>query len=145
MIHNIKDDNFKTEVLENQGPVLVDFYADWCMPCKMLGPVIEKSAEKYDGKIKVCKVNVDEAPQTASTYQIMSIPTLAFFKNGKLENKSMGALTEEKLSTEIEESPSSASLTIALQPGTSLLSCSTISLSIFHPCLFSIFHLSLEW
>ena len=108
MINNIKDDNFTKEVLENEGPVLVDFWAPWCIPCKMLGPVIEKVAEKYDSKIKVCKVNVDEAPQTNSDYQIMSIPTLGFFWNGKLKNKSVGVPTQEDLEAKIESFLSSA-------------------------------------
>jgi thioredoxin len=103
MINNLKDDNFTKEVLENEGPVLVDFWAPWCMPCKMLGPVIEKIAEKYDGKIKVCKVNVDEAPQTASNYQIMSIPTIGFFSSGKLKDQSVGVPTQEDLESKIED------------------------------------------
>lgn len=108
MINNINDDNFREEILNNEGPVLVDFWAPWCMPCKMLGPVIEKVAEKYDGKIKVCKVNVDEAPKTASEYQIMSIPTINFFKDGKVVNQSVGVPTQEDLEAKIESFLSSA-------------------------------------
>ncbi|MCK5358522.1 MAG: thioredoxin [Elusimicrobiales bacterium] len=102
MIHNIKDDNFKKEVLENMGPVLVDFWAPWCMPCKVLGPIIEQVADKYDGKIKVCKVNVDDSPQTASDYQIMSIPTIIYFNNGKVENQATGVPSSEELESAIE-------------------------------------------
>ncbi len=108
MIHNIKDDNFTKEVLENEGPVLVDFWAPWCMPCKMMGPMLEKANAKYDGKIKFCKVNVDEAQQTASNYQIMSIPTLAFFNNGKIVNQTMGVSSQKKLEEDIESVISTA-------------------------------------
>jgi len=108
MINKIKDDNFTKEVLENEGPVLVDFWAPWCMPCKMMGPMLEKADAKFDGKIKVCKVNVDEAPKTASSYQIMSIPTVAFFQNGKIVNQTVGVSSQEELEKNIESVISSA-------------------------------------
>jgi len=79
---NINDINFKQEVLEESLPVLVDFWAEWCGPCRMVAPVVEQIAKEYKGKLKVCKLNVDEAPKTASSYGIMSIPTLAIFKKG---------------------------------------------------------------
>jgi len=83
-------------------PVLVDFWAEWCMPCRIVAPVVEAIAKKYKGKLKVCKVNVDEAPATSSEYGIMSIPTLAIFKNGKVADKIIGALPEAELEASIK-------------------------------------------
>jgi len=96
------DKNFKQEVLESDLPVLVDFWATWCGPCLMVAPVVEQIAKKYKGKLKVCKLNVDEAPETASDYGIMSIPTLAIFKKGKVADKIVGALPKEELEVAIK-------------------------------------------
>jgi len=96
---NTNDANFKEEVLKSDLPVLVDFWAEWCMPCRMVAPVVEAIAKKYNGKIKVCKLNVDEAPTTSSAYGIMSIPTLAFFKNGELVDKIIGVVPESSLAS----------------------------------------------
>ena len=93
----VNDENFKQEVLESNVPALVDFWADWCMPCRMVAPVVEEIAKEYQGKLKVCKLNVDEARNTASDYGIMSIPTLAIFKNGKVVDKIVGALPKTEL------------------------------------------------
>ena len=93
----VKDENFKQEVLESDVPVLVDFWAEWCMPCQMVAPVVEEIAKEYQGKLKVCKLNVDEARNTASDYGIMSIPTMAIFKNGKVIDKVVGALPKAEL------------------------------------------------
>ena len=93
----VNDENFKQEVLESDVPTLVDFWADWCMPCHMVAPVVEEIAREYQGKLKVCKLNVDEARNTASNYGIMSIPTLAIFKNGKVADKIVGALSKTEL------------------------------------------------
>ena len=98
----VNDNNFKQEVLEESLPVLVDFWAVWCGPCLRLAPVIEEIAEEYKGKLKVCKLNVDDAPQTASSYEIMSIPTLAIFKNGKVMDRIVGALPKAELETAIK-------------------------------------------
>ncbi|MBU1151290.1 thioredoxin [Patescibacteria group bacterium] len=87
---SFNDDNFDEEVLKSKIPVLVDFYAEWCGPCKMMGPVIEEIAKEYEGKWKVGKLNVDEAPQTAQKYQVQSIPTLLFIKDGEVVDKMMG-------------------------------------------------------
>ena len=99
---NTNDANFKKEVFESDLPVLVDFWAEWCMPCRMVAPTVEAIAKKYKGKLKVCKVNVDEASKTSSEYGIMSIPTLAIFKNGKVVDKIVGVLSKAELETAIK-------------------------------------------
>jgi len=94
----LTDQNFEQEVVKFKGPVLVDFWAPWCGPCKMLGPVIDKLAEEYNGKaIKVGKMNVDENSTTPSKFGVMSIPTLIFFKNGKPMEQLVGVQKEEEL------------------------------------------------
>lgn len=93
----LNDRNFKQEVLESNIPVLVDFWAEWCAPCRMIAPVVEQIAKEYQGKLKVCKLNVDEAHIVASKYKIMSIPTLLVFKNGKVAGKVIGAVPKTEL------------------------------------------------
>ena len=100
---NINDGNFKQEVLEESLPVLVDFWAEWCGPCLMVAPAVEQIAKEYKGKLKVCKLNVDEAPKTASEYGIMSIPTLGIFKEGKMVDKVIGALPKSELEKAVKE------------------------------------------
>ena len=90
-------ENFEKEVLGSDVPVLVDFWAEWCGPCRMLAPVIESLAGKAGGAYKVGKVNVDEEPELARRYGIMSIPTVLLFKNGQLADKSVGLVPESKL------------------------------------------------
>lgn len=92
-----ESNNFKQEVLKSEKPVLVDFYADWCGPCQMMGPVIEKIAEELDGKAKVGKINVDENPDVAIEYNVMSIPTLIIFKEGKEVKRFVGVTDKEEL------------------------------------------------
>jgi len=99
---NINDVNFRQEVLESDIPVLVDFWAEWCMPCRMVAPTIEKIAEEYKGKLRVCKLNVDEAPKMASEYGVMSIPTLAIFKDGKVVDKAVGVVPKAELVSKIK-------------------------------------------
>jgi len=102
MEFEVNDSNFKHEVLESDIPVLVDFWAAWCGPCKMIAPTIEEIAKEYQGKLKVCKLNVDEARQTAANYGIMSIPTLSIFKNGKVMEQIVGALPKSALEKKIK-------------------------------------------
>lgn len=99
MAIHFTDENFNQEVLSSNIPVLVDFYADWCGPCKMLAPTIEALAEELEGKFKIGKLNVDNASDTAQKYGIMSIPTLLYFKNGEVVNKTIGVVSK----TEIEQ------------------------------------------
>ena len=99
MAIHFTDENFNQEVLSSDIPVLVDFYADWCGPCKMLAPVIETLATEQEGKVKVGKLNVDDSPETARKYGIMSIPTLLYIKNGDVVNKTVGVVSK----TEIEQ------------------------------------------
>jgi len=99
----LTNDNFKKEVLESKVPVLVDFYSDWCPPCKIMLPVIEQIAEKFEGKIKVGKVNIDENKELASQYSVMSIPTFIIFKNGESVSRFMGAQPKERVVEEIEK------------------------------------------
>ena len=98
----VDDTNFKQEVLESDVPVLVDFWAVWCAPCLMIAPAVEEIAKEYDGKLKVCKLNVDEAPKTSSEYGIMSIPTLAIFKDGVLADKVIGVVPKTELVSKVE-------------------------------------------
>lgn len=94
---NLTNQNFEEEVLKSGIPVLVDFFATWCGPCKMLAPVIAELAEKYEGKVKVGKVNVDEENELAMKYQISSIPTLVLFKEGKIINIKVGLSSKSEI------------------------------------------------
>jgi thioredoxin 1 len=89
--------DFEAEVLKASGPVVVDFWAEWCGPCRQIGPALEEIASSLNGKVKIVKLNVDENPQTASKYGVMSIPTLMLFKNGEMASRQVGAAPKQKL------------------------------------------------
>lgn len=101
---HLTDSNFKKEVLEAELPVLVDYWASWCGPCRMVAPIIEELAKEYDKKIKIGKINIDENPKIPSQYGIMSIPTLMFFKKGQVASQVVGALSKSELKKKIEKS-----------------------------------------
>lgn len=98
----LTDANFEQEVLKSALPVLVDFWAPWCGPCRMLGPLIEELATEYAGKIKVCKLNTDEAQETASKYNISAIPTILLFKGGKVAQEMVGMQKKEELKRSLD-------------------------------------------
>ncbi len=100
---NLTDGNFANEVLESDKPVLVDFWAPWCGPCRVMGPLIEEFAKKHEGKVKVGKLNVDENQTTAAGHEILSIPTFIVFVDGKEAKKLVGAVPEKKLEEELSE------------------------------------------
>lgn len=97
------DQSFEKDVLQSKIPVLVDFWAEWCMPCRMVGPILEELAKEYEGKLTVAKINVDENSQTASQFGIMSIPSLLIFKEGKVVKTMIGAQNKENLKKGIDE------------------------------------------
>ena len=96
-VGKVSDATFETEVLKASEPVVVDFWAEWCGPCRLIAPALEEIAGTMGNKVKVVKLNVDENPATASKYEIMSIPTLMIFKNGKLTSRQVGAAPKQKL------------------------------------------------
>lgn len=100
---HLSDENFKKEILESKLPCLVDFWADWCGPCRRVGPVVEEIGSEYEGKFKVAKLNVDEGQKTASSYSVMSIPTLMFFKEGKVVEQIVGAVGKAELKAKMEK------------------------------------------
>ena len=91
------DDNFEQEVIKSEKPVLVDFWAPWCGPCRAIGPVVEELAEAYKDRVKVAKLNIDDNPKTATVYGVMSIPTLILFKDGKALDKVVGLVSKDRL------------------------------------------------
>ncbi|MFY9264456.1 MAG: thioredoxin [Solirubrobacterales bacterium] len=103
-ISTVTDANFQTEVVEADKPVLVDFWAPWCGPCRMVAPVLEEIQQERGDAIQIVKLNVDENPETAAKFQVMSIPTLILFKDGAVAHKVIGALPKRRLEAELEPS-----------------------------------------
>ena len=98
----IDDGNFQQEVLNSDLPVLVDFWAQWCGPCHMISPFVEEIAKEYQGKLKVCKLNVETGPQVSSSYGVMNIPTLMIFKNGEVVDKIVGVVPKGEIISKID-------------------------------------------
>lgn len=103
MEYKFTTENFEEEVLKSEQPVLVDFYADWCSPCKMMAPIVEELAEKMEGKLKVGKCNIDENMPLAQKYRVASIPTFKIFKNGQQTATFMGLMAAEELFEQVEK------------------------------------------
>ncbi len=102
MVSDVTDQDFEKEVLKSDLPVMVDFWAPWCRPCQMIAPATEKLSEEFEGRLKFYKINVDENPQTANKYQVMSIPSLIFFRAGQPVDQSLGAVPESAIRMKIE-------------------------------------------
>ena len=100
----LTDDNFSVEVLDSDVPVLVDFWATWCGPCRMIAPIVRELSSEYEGKAKVCKLDVDSAQKTAAEFGIRSIPTLLIFKGGKVADQLIGAVPKQQITEKLEAS-----------------------------------------
>jgi thioredoxin 1 len=98
LIKHVTDADFQSEVLEAEGPVLVDFWAAWCGPCKMIAPILDEMAGEYDGKVKICKMDVDASRETPMKYNVRGIPTLIMFKGGDVDSMKVGAVSRTQLS-----------------------------------------------
>jgi len=103
MPSDMSDNNFESDVLKSEVPVLIDFWAEWCGPCRMLSPIVDQLAEEYEGRLKFYKLNVDDNPEVPSKYGIVSIPTLLIFKNGEPVDKLVGAVPKNKVKSVIDE------------------------------------------
>jgi len=103
MAKELNEASFKSEVLEFSGTAVVDFWAPWCGPCRVMGPIIDSLSKKYEGKVKIAKINVDENQELAGQYNIMSIPSVLFFKGGKVVHTHLGATTEADMENQIKQ------------------------------------------
>ena len=101
-IVHVTDDNFESEVLQSAEPVLVDYWAEWCGPCKMIAPVLDEIASEYEGRVKIAKLNIDDNPNTPPRYGIRGIPTLMLFKDGEVEATKVGAVSKSQLTAFID-------------------------------------------
>ena len=101
-IVHVSDESFADEVLNAEGPVLIDYWAEWCGPCKMIAPILDELAEEYGGRLKIAKLNIDDNPETPPKYGIRGIPTLMLFKNGNVEATKVGAVSKSQLAAFIE-------------------------------------------
>ncbi len=101
-IHYVTDDSFPTEVLQSEQPVLVDYWAEWCNPCKMIAPILDDIAQNYAGRLKVAKLNIDDNQTTPATYGVRGIPTLMLFKNGAVEATKVGMMSKSQLTAFID-------------------------------------------
>jgi len=102
-IIHVSDDSFEQEVLQSEKPVLIDYWAEWCGPCKMIAPVLEEVASEYADKIRVAKLNIDENPATPPKYNVRSIPTLLLFKDGEVQAQQVGAVSKSQLTAFLDE------------------------------------------
>ena len=103
MANQFTTQNFEAEVVQSELPVLIDFYADWCGPCKMMGPVVDRMATDYEGRLKVGKINVDNDPELAQKYKVVSIPTFVIVKNGEVQETFVGAMSAGQFAEKIEK------------------------------------------
>ena len=103
LIAHVSDDEFDSEVLKSDGPVLVDFWAEWCGPCKMIAPILDDLAASYEGRLKIAKINIDQNQKTPGNYNVRGIPTLMIFKDGKVEATQIGAVSKTQLSQLIDK------------------------------------------